>query len=344
MTDAMNPKAMPIAGSAEWLAARRKGVGGSDAAAIVGLSPWRTSLEVYLDKIGELVTDETPDMRRGTLLEPVVLQMYADETGRFVHKPSGIITNPKMPFALANLDGIASDVIAVEAKTARTHTGWGEPGTSDIPLVYLCQVQHYLMVSELSHADVAVLFGDFEFAIYPVEPDPEFQSMLMELEAAFWEMVKSRTPPDPVSAEDVRRRWPKAKFLAGIPATETDRDVAQLVVQVKEHIASCEQWQENAEAYLKARIGENDALLYGEEPIATWKNTKGRTGFDKARLKTDHPELFDQYITTGEASRQFLLKGKAQCLTTGTHTPTLPTFQLPQLPALDCSPFQGTED
>ena len=67
----------------QWLEERRQGIGGSDAAAAVGLSPWKTRLELWLEKTGQTPDrEETPEMRRGTLLEPVVKQLYADATGR----------------------------------------------------------------------------------------------------------------------------------------------------------------------------------------------------------------------------------------------------------------------
>lgn len=320
-----------------WLDARRNGIGGSDAAAVVGLSPWVTPIEVYLDKTGELPDrDETDDMRRGTLLEPVVRQLYADATGMSVSQPDHIITNARLPFALANLDGVSDcGRRLLECKTARNRLGWGEPGSADIPLVYLCQVQHCMAVAELDVADVAVLFGDgFAFEIFEVPADAEFQTLLMEQEGLFWELVKSRTPPEPTSPEGVRLRWPKSVHTICVEASEADREVAVLLAQVKDHIASCETYQEHAEAWLKSRIGDCDALTYGDDVIATWRNTKGRAKFDSKRFADDHPEMYEQYTIPGVGGRQFLLKGKAKCLTTGTHSPTIKAATLPPLPSL----------
>ncbi|NQU12080.1 YqaJ viral recombinase family protein, partial [bacterium] len=172
---------------ATWLAARRKGIGGSDAAAVAGVSPWSTALDVYLDKLGEAgEVEETVHMRRGTLMEPVVRQLYADETGRSVETSREIVQNPRYPYALANLDGIASGDRILECKSSLSRVGWGDPGTGVVPVYCLCQVQHYMMVTELEVADVAVIFGDFEFCIYPVEADLEFQELLAACEHQFW--------------------------------------------------------------------------------------------------------------------------------------------------------------
>ena len=320
-----------------WLAERRNGIGGSDAAACAGLSRWMTPLEVYYNKTSDTDREETPDMRRGTLLEPVVRQMYADATGRAVTTPNKLIVSNEYPFMLANLDGIAADhrERVLECKTARNRSEWGEPGSAEIPVEYLCQVQHYLRVTEFDVADVAVLFGnDFEFAIYEVPADREFQDLLIAAEAELWGRVQRRIPPEPINTEDVRRRWPLAKFQAASIATADDNDVAEVLATIKAHSKAFEELQDRCEAHLKAAIGDNDALTVGNRTIATWKNHAGSTRFDLTRFKAEQPDLYDQYLTTGKASRTFLLKTKKAkpCLTTNT------TITIPSLPALLCLP------
>lgn len=321
-------------GSREWLDARRGGVGGSDSAAVVGLSPWRTPLEVYLDKIGELVTEENADMRRGSLLEPVVRQLYCDETGRAVLTPNEILRNPDYPFALANLDGIASGEILLECKTSRSRIGWGDPGTAEIPVYYLCQVQHCMMVSRLRRADVAVLFGDFEFGIYPIEADQEFQDLLAEQEATFWRCVQKRIPPDPITHSDLKRRWPRS-VVAAATATADDLRVARVLSVVKDCLTTLEDIKDEAEAFLKAHIRDAEGLRLGAEVICTWKTAKGAAKFDTDRFKADHPDLFDQYLTEPVGSRRFLLKRDLKCLDqtqTDTILPRIPENLLPSHP------------
>lgn len=96
---------------AEWLAQRRTGIGGSDVAAILGLSPWRTPYQVWEDKTGRSDDqEETPALYWGRLLEDPIRQAYADRTGLTVTKPDRMFTSEAHPFMLANLDGIASDL------------------------------------------------------------------------------------------------------------------------------------------------------------------------------------------------------------------------------------------
>ncbi|MGH8029807.1 MAG: YqaJ viral recombinase family protein, partial [Arenimonas sp.] len=192
----------------EFLANRRRGIGGSDVAAILGLSPWRTALDVYHDKRGE--SPEQPDneaMAWGRALEPVIRQEYANRTGRQILVPEHQVVHPEHDFMIANLDGITTDDRVFEAKTARAGTGWGEPGTDQVPQPYLLQVQHYLAVMRYDVADIAVLIGGSDFRIYEVPADPELQAMMIEAEAEFWQRVLAGNPPDPVSYADALQRY-----------------------------------------------------------------------------------------------------------------------------------------
>lgn len=302
-----------ITGSKEWHEARRRGIGGSDAPAVAGLSSWKTPLEIYLDKIGESVNEESPDMRRGTLLEPAVRQMYCDATGLEVIQPNEFIRNPDYPFAFVNLDGIAGNNRLLECKTSRNRAGWGEPGSDEIPIAYMAQVQHGLAVARLDVADVAVLFGDFDFAIFTIEPDREFQELLFECEARFWERVIKRIPPDPASANDIKLRWPTA-MLDSREASEESIVVASCLNAVKRQIKLLEGIQVRAETYLKAQIEDSEGLSLKGDVIATWKNAKGATRFDAKRFQAEQPAFYKQYLNESPSSRRFLLKGGAKCL------------------------------
>ena len=120
------------------------------------------------------------------------------------------------------MDGMTGGMtVVVEGKTSSNKTGWGEPWTDEIPVAYLFQVQHYLAVTNCALAHVAVMFGmDFKFAIYEVEEDLEFIGLMMETERSFWAMVENRTPPDPVTAADISRRWPISRPISKLASTD----------------------------------------------------------------------------------------------------------------------------
>lgn len=302
----------------EWLEHRRSGIGGSDVAAIIGMSKWKTPLQVYQDKRGEGVAQPDNDaMRWGRYLEPVVRQAYADETGREVRMLPDMQRHPQHEFMIANLDGFiaASDqqrtrvARIFEAKTSRTANGWGEPGTDQIPQPYMVQVQHYMEVTGFCVADVAVLIGGSDFRIYEVPADRELQEMLIEAEAEFWTRVQRGEPPEPVSVADAIARWGRSSRADLVMA---DADVLQALETVRTaraDIAAAEAREESAKAVVLRALGERDTLVDAAgNTLCTWRASAAPQRFDTAAFRAAHPDLAEQFTRAGEPTRRFMLK------------------------------------
>ena len=214
---------------AAWLKQRQLGIGGSDVAPILGLSKWRTPLDVYNDKTSDTLDDiDNTSMEWGRRLEPVIRQKYADVTGMPVVQPSAMFQSVLHPFMVANVDGIRADGALVEIKTARSGTDWGDEGTDQIPEYYFTQVQHYMAVLGADRCDVAVLIGGSDFRIYTVERDEEIIDMLIEEERKFWDLVVNRTPPAPRTAEEVAATFSSSQK----EEREATADVADALVQI----------------------------------------------------------------------------------------------------------------
>ena len=184
----------------QWLSDRRRGIGGSDAAPIVGISPWATALEVYGDKTGTLPPRQaTRSMAWGLKLEEAIATAYSEETGRALEAPPRMLRHPERPWMLASIDRLSTDGRIVELKTASPYyvSEWGPAGTDQVPEYYLLQIAHYMEVADIGVADVAVLIGGNDFRIYTVERNQRLIDNLVEIEAAFWERVLTRRPPEP---------------------------------------------------------------------------------------------------------------------------------------------------
>lgn len=299
---------------ASWLASRRTGIGGSDVAAILGLSKWSTPLQVYQDKRGE--APPVPDndaMRWGRYLEPAVRQAYSDTTGRDVRVPTDMLRHPIYDHMLANLDGVAGGanepLRIFEAKTARSADGWGEPGSDQVPQPYLLQVQHYMEVTGVMVADVAVLIGGSDFRIYEVPADRELQDMLIDAEAEFWQRVQRGEPPEPVTFADAVARWGKSSRSDLVLADETVLAAIQTLRTVREQKAAVESIEESAKAIVMRALGECDTLVAPDgKTIATWKAAAAPQRFDASAFKAAHPALAAEFTKAGEPSRRFLVK------------------------------------
>ncbi len=288
---------------------RLTGVGGSDAAALLGLSPWRTPLQLYLEKVGEGPAPEPPTdaQRWGTMLEALVRQEYCNVTGDTVTVPATMLRHPRYPWMIGHLDGITGSGKVYEGKTARFATGWGEPGTDEIPDYYLAQVQHYLMLTGADAADVAVLIHGSDFRIYTVPADPELQALLVEEEGAFWQRVVNRQPPDPVTVEDAARRWRRSR-PQGVQASEEVLALVQQLRDTREALTRYEVVQEAVQLQLLQAMGEADTLLHGQEVLATWKSTKDGEKLDAKLVQAKFPEAYAACVKPVPGSRRFLLK------------------------------------
>lgn len=292
-----------------WLQNRKTGIGGSDAPAIMGLSAWKTPLQVYMEKRGELDNSfyDNEAMEWGRRLEPVIRQKYCDLTGLEVAVPQDIIRHPLHDFIIGTPDGLAADRV-LEIKTAQSMDLWGEEGTDQIPLNYLVQVQHYMMITGLPAADIAVLFSYSNFKIYNVFADYELHALMLNKEVEFWNNVQKGVAPDPVSAEDARMKFPKSTasiVTAGPEVVELHERIKGLSAQGKDIETQLEQ----AKTEVMTFLGENDTVVdQAGRQLFTWKSSKPREGFDKDLLKLEMPEVYRKYVKEGASSRRFLTK------------------------------------
>jgi putative phage-type endonuclease len=294
-----------------WLQQRRAGIGGSDVAAMLGLSKWKSAYQLYLDKRGELPEQEDNEsMYWGRELEPVVLKRYELETGNTVQVGEGILKHPDHAFMLANLDGRVNGSLILEIKTARTADGWGEVNTGEIPIAYSLQCQWYLMVTDSTTADVAVLIGGSDFRMYQVDEDLDLQDMLKGAAIEFWERVQDGNPPDVVTYSDAIERYGRSVGAGDIWATEEINTACMELSEIRKDLKHYQDKEEEQKTILLKFMGEHhDTILDPDgKPLVTWKLAKARAGFNTAQLRMDHPELCKQYVTIGEASRRLLLK------------------------------------
>lgn len=183
---------------------RRTGVGGSDAASVLGIHPFKDVYELYLDKRGEAPPEDDDFLKEGrywgSVLEQPVCDRYAEETGYKVQKANQLIRSKEHPFMIANIDRkvVGEDRrIGFEAKTAVWREGWGESGSDEIPPYIMCQVQHYLAVTGYDIWDLAVLIGNRDFRTYRINPIEKIIEQLIDAEEQFWDRVTAGVPPTP---------------------------------------------------------------------------------------------------------------------------------------------------
>lgn len=296
----------------QWLEERRKGVGGSDIAAILGLSPWKTAYQVYQEKRKEVDSWKGNEATEwGKRMEPAIRQWYSDQTGRSVRLPEKVMFHANYPFMLASLDGFTDDRRVVEIKTARSSKGWGEPGTNEIPDYCALQVQHYMIVTGFEVTDVPVSLGGGSPVLYEVPADKELQEMILDAAADFWQRVIDGNPPDAVTYADAVHRFGKSGAQGTVVAPPaTHADVVWLR-SVREQIAALEAKEEEIKGKLIIALGDAGDILIDSsgQALLTYKLGKGQSRLDMKKLEQELPEVYRAYLKTGEPSRKFLLKG-----------------------------------
>lgn len=143
----------------EWLKERKKGIGGSDAASIIGLNPYKSAFQVYLDKIGELPEKEDNEaMRQGRDLEDYVAQRFMEKTGKKVRRNNSILYHPEYQYILGNVDRVVvGEKAGLECKTINNSYGKYNLNNGEYPVYYYVQCMHYLAVTGYDKWYLAVL-------------------------------------------------------------------------------------------------------------------------------------------------------------------------------------------
>ncbi|MGB9845876.1 MAG: YqaJ viral recombinase family protein [Desulfotomaculales bacterium] len=290
----------------EWLELRRQGIGGSDAPAIAGLSPFRSAISVYLEKIGAVSADELAgdeqkeEMYWGTRLEDIVAEEFSARTGLELIRPSAIFCHPDHPFMIANIDRIITDpangygVLEIKTTNPFNEAAW-EDG---IPEHVIIQVQHYLAVTGYKYGYAAVLIGGQKYLHKLIPRDDEVINYLIEIERKFWQMVEDRTPPPLDGSEDasniLKLLYPVADPGSKILLPPEAEDLIREYEEAKAQEKAAGERKEAAANRLKALLGTNEAGIAGRR-IVTWK-TVNASRFDQDTFKSEHPELYQQYL------------------------------------------------
>lgn len=197
---------------------RRKFLGGSDMAAVLSVSPWKTPYMVWLEKTGQHVEEIDPVrqkyFRRGKLMEPVVIQMVREEHGLEIISTNQRYTDKLLPFLSCEIDFEWMDLNGPEnadVKTANPRMAryWGEQGSDEIPVYYTVQFLFGQMIRERNRTLCAALIGSDDLRVYRTERDEPMITYIREKAEQFWELVETRTAPPMTSIEDVNLAWPK---------------------------------------------------------------------------------------------------------------------------------------
>ncbi|MBY0483467.1 lambda-exonuclease family protein [Nitrosomonas sp.] len=277
---------------------RKSWIGSSDAASILGVSPWKSQFALYQEKIGEFHEEITPEKQkifnRGKKFEPLILEMLLEELGDRGHDVEVITRNerlrdPELPFLASESDmvlRIDGEVLSAEAKSVNGFAAklWGEPETDDFPVYYQCQTMHDLMVKRRNKCVVAALIGTDDLRIHWIERNEEIIQAIRAKEVEFWDRVQRRDPPELSEPEDIKRVY---QIDSGA-VLEADNELLELIGEAsnkKTELKAAETRLDVLTTMIKKRMGEAAVLMHNGTKLATWKTNKDS-------VKTDWKEAF----------------------------------------------------
>ncbi|MBF0260417.1 MAG: YqaJ viral recombinase family protein [Magnetococcales bacterium] len=312
--------------SQAWLDARRTGIGGSDIAALLGLHPYKTPTDVYLDKTGQAEHQKAGEAAYwGTVLENIVAQEFADRTGKKIQRVNQILIHPSYQFAIANIDrAIVNPDISgtvrwkndrlttdqlLECKTANAFLGklYGDEGSDEIPWNYLAQCQWYMGVTGATVCHLAVLIGGQRFKTYMIERNDQAITDMIEVAAGFWKSnVQAGVAPDPSTCREAAQKYGRhitgKMAIVGVEIAEACMSIAEIQAQMK----TLEREEESLKLRVMMAMGDAEVAAHMGKAVATWK-TQIQNRLDLDRIKQDNPEFAEKYKKPIE-SRVFRLK------------------------------------
>ena len=295
----------------EWLRHRQRSIGGSDAAAIVGLSAYVSPYTVWADKLGKIPpTEDNEAMRQGRDLEQYVAERFAEATGKKVRRENNILINPDFPFAHANVDRIViGEDAGLECKTTN-QLNLKKFKNGEFPDHYYVQCMHYMMVTGCSKWYLAVLVLGREFLWFEIERDEEEIAALAKSEQEFWKCVEQGVPPaadgSKSTTDTIQTMFPDSSE-SSVSLFSFDNMLTQRE-DIKRSIGDLKALQDEIENKIKAYMqdasrGESDKYR------VTW-STSERSSFDSKRFAADHPEMdLSKYFKTTK-SRTFRVNKK----------------------------------
>ena len=285
----------------EWLNYRKLGIGGSDVAVVCGISKYKSALQLWMEKTGQIEPQEAGEAAYwGNVMEPIIRDEFTLRTSLNVRLVPSILQHPVHSFMLANLDGIVDDTIhgecIFEVKTASQFKK--EQWEKSIPEEYMLQLQHYMAVTGFERSYIAVLIGGNQLKYKTVERNDELIEMIISLEQHFWDCVVDNIPPEidgaEASSELINRLYPTSNTCK----IDLPREASNLIIQfeiAKNKEKEALEMKDEAANKLKAMLCENETGVVGDR-IITWKTISSEK-FNSKILQEKEPEIYKEYIS-----------------------------------------------
>ena len=285
-----------------WAEERRLSVGASEVAAIMGLSPYDTALDVYLHKQGVDKHFDPVLSYSGHASETVVEGWIREFSGLNIDPLPGFMArSTEWPFLHASFDRVTEGpFLTIQIKTAAQYAGhhWDE----GIPTSIRVQVQTEMAVAGTPRALVVVWIGGREYRTYWEARDDRFiLEHLIPTVQQFWDgNVRAGVPPLPSTLAEVNAIETRT---AESDLSGEAFDILERITVLNSDIQTQSEERDALKVALGQYVGAADTLMFEGRKVATWKSQKGRMGFDKAGFAAEHPDLLAEFTVQGAPFR-----------------------------------------
>ena len=315
----------------EWLDWRRRGIGGSDVSAIIGLSPFRTARDIYYDKLGIAAVEEDEGnwvaMEMGHLLEDLVAKIFERKTGLKIYQIKKMFRHPLYPFMLADVDYFITmpdgtkAILEIKTTNYNAKDHWWKDGRETVPAYYEPQGRHYMAVMDIDCVFFCCLYGNTEdeTIIREIHRDIAYEEEMIFLEQEFWDRhVQKQVPPPYLEDGDVILA--SARQYCGRAEKEADAIVLNgampstlmRYMELQEQKKQSDKYSKKLEAdiqrlkaILAAEMGTSCKAVcdMGGSRYTLTYNPVRKMIVDKdnlMRLKLQYPEIYEQFVTVSE--------------------------------------------
>jgi putative phage-type endonuclease len=278
----------------QFLLDRKLGLGGSDIAPIMELSPWCTPLDVYRDKMNPAVIyeEESEDLKRGARVEKYILQEYCEVNNCALETNLTPFIHPEYPFMRGNIDAkVAHENVIVEAKSTKCPIAkWEE----EIPEYYRTQVAYYAMLSNADRVDVPVLFSNWQYKCFTYWRDLEYEARIKGAVIDFWNNhILAGIPPAPAIPAELQEVYPRIEDDKTIKADRDIREKVNIWQETSMKRKEFEKREEKLKIEIQNFMGDAGILDSGFCKVALKERTATR--LDAGRLKEAMPDLYREY-------------------------------------------------
>lgn len=289
-------------------------LGGSDAAAVLGVSPWLSRYRLWCNKAG---VEQPPDLSAidyvyfGTLLEPVVARVFAERAQKKIRVARKLFIHPRYSFVAGHIDrDVLGENAFLECKTANAfdYRLWGksEEGVEAVPEYYVAQIDHYMLLRDCTHCYIAALIGGNDFRWYRIERSAKREKKLLDAELEFWPRIAANDPPDVDNEQDAKHRWKKLIEGTSVAVSLAERKKIVRLARVHAQVAELSKEEEALRDWLFPIFADKEYLSEQGTPLARL-SAYDRSYFDSDAFAKKHPKIKARFTTKRPSKRLKIL-------------------------------------